>query len=393
MTAPRRLITVASLVAMLVLACGSATPVPTRPPVATPPAAGGPADLQVPTAPWKTDFSISSVHLGTITAGGPPRDGIPSIDAPRFESIAAARSWLPDDAPVIALEVAGTARAYPLAILVWHEIVNDTLGGVPIIVTFCPLCHAALVFERTVDGQVLDFGATGNLRYLDLVMYDRATETWWQQATGEAIVGTLTGSQLTFLPAQIVSLADFALAHPDGDVLSRDTGASRRYGQNPYPGLDRADPRPFSYVNQVDGRLEAKERVVTVELDGSALAIAYADLARERVIEIDRRSTSIVVVWKPGTRSALDLDRMDASRDVGATGVFSPVLAGRRLTFTPGPGPEVAMIDRQTGSGWSVTGLALTGPLTGSRLDPVIHADPFWFSWAGFRPDTQIWQP
>lgn len=133
------------------------------------------------------------------------------------------------------------ARPYPLAILMWHEIANDTLGGVPVVVTFCPPCNIALLFERALDGATYDFGTSGNLRFSDLVMYDRQAESSWQQATGEAVVGQLTGTKLTFLPAQIVGLADLEQAHPSSGVLSRHTGFNRDYGRNPYVGYDTVD--------------------------------------------------------------------------------------------------------------------------------------------------------
>lgn len=347
--------------------------------------------LRVTRSGWSTDFTVSSVHLGDFQAGGPPRDGIPTIDQPHFESMAAARSWLAPGSPVIALEVDGMARAYPLAILIWHEIVNDMIGGVPVVVTFCPLCHAGLAFERTLDGTVHEFGVTGNLRFLDLVMYDRQTESWWQQATGEAIVGELTGSKLVFLPTQIVSIADFGAAYPGGEVLSRDTGVERPYGQNPYPGYDRANYRGFKYANEVDGRLAAKERVVTLDLDGEPLAIPYAELEVEGVIEVGSGPTLVIVVWRPGATSALEIDQIDRGRDVGATGVFVPVVDGRRLTFRPANDGDAAMTDMETGSMWSITGRAFTGPLAGTQLAPVLHGDFFWFAWASFEPDTRIW--
>jgi hypothetical protein len=172
-----------------------------------------------------------------------PRDAIPPIDAPVFETIDAALDWMSGRAPVIALEFDGDARAYPLSILLWHEMVNDVVGKRPVLVTFCPLCHAALVYDRVLDDELKVFGNTGALRFSDMVMYDRATETWWQQATGKAIVGKLTGAKLVFVPAQLVSLDDFASAWPDGRVLSRDTGHVRDYGSNPFLGYDEADER------------------------------------------------------------------------------------------------------------------------------------------------------
>ena len=174
---------------------------------------------------WKTDFSRHTVPYGEIFSGGPPPDGIPPIDNPKFVPIEGASAWRDDLEPVIVLELNGRARAYPIQILTWHEVVNDQLGGVPITVTFCQLCNSALAFDRRLDGTVYDFGTSGNLRKSDLIMWDRQTETWWQQLTGEAIVGELAGKRLDFIPAARVSFADFRAAHPNSDVLSRETGA------------------------------------------------------------------------------------------------------------------------------------------------------------------------
>jgi hypothetical protein len=347
-------------------------------------------ELRVPSAGWRTDFEIGSVDLGEIIGGGPPKDGIPSIDAPQLESIEGARSWLDERSPVIALEIAGEARGYPLAILIWHEIVNDTLAGVPVVVTFCPLCNTALVFEREVGGVNYDFGTTGNLRFSDLVMYDRQTESWWQQATGEAIVGVLTGTRLPFVAAQIVSLADFEATYPEGDMLSRDTGHVRDYGGNPYIGYDTVDQQPFLFRGEVDGRLSPMERVVTLSRGGESAAYPYSELEKVGVVDEEVGGLPVVVFWQSGVSSALDAPRIDDGRDVGATGVFSPVLDGRRLSF--GQADADGMLrDLETGSTWAVTGVATDGPLVGQRLEALSHGDHFWFAWAAFEPDTRIW--
>jgi len=358
---------------------------------------GGPSgqpslgELHVSTAGWRTDFTKASVDLGEIIGGGPPKDGIPAIDAPRYESVAAARAWLIDRSPVIALEVGGRARAYPLAILIWHEIVNDTLGGVPVVVTFCPLCNTALVFERTFDGTVHDFGTTGNLRYSDLVMYDRQTESWWQQATGEAIVGQLTGKRLTFLPAQIISLGEFEAAHPGGDVLSRDTGFSRDYGRNPYVGYDTVDQQPFLFSGVTDGRLPPKERVVTIGTGAEAEAFPFSELRKAGVASGSLGGRPVVVFWALGTASALGPPTIGDGVDIGASGVFRPIVDGRQLTFERIGGEDAPITDRETGSTWSIAGVATAGPLAGARLEPVVHGDHFWFAWAAFAPQTTIW--
>ena len=400
---PRRLLAAVLATGAVAAACGPAIDGPTSdpaPPVPDPSSAPGAprateppslGDLRVRIEGWKTDFTKASVDLGEFIGGGPPKDGIPPIDEPRFEIVDAARAWLDDRSPVISLVVGNEARAYPLAILMWHEIVNDTVGGVPVVVSFCPLCNTALVFERQVGGTLHDFGTTGNLRFSDLVMYDRQTESWWQQATGEAIVGELTGERLTFLPAQIVALGEFAAAHPDGDVLSRSTGFSRDYGRNPYVGYDEAGDRPFLYSGVIDGRLAPKERVVAVGDGSEAVALPFSELRRVGVAELTVGTDPVVVFWAPGTASALDRSAIDEGEDVGATGVFLPDVEGRTLTFIRLGGEDGPITDRETRSTWSITGRAIDGPLVGTQLRPVVHGNHFWFAWAAFAPETTIW--
>jgi hypothetical protein len=207
---------------LLVAACGGGGATRAGP-AAHPPQAPSQVE-QLSRDGWRTNFDKHSVPLTEIRSGGPPKDGIPALDHPRLVSAAEADGWLKPMEPVIALTVGNESRAYPLQVLVWHEIVNDAVGGVPVTVTFCPLCYTAIAFDRRVGSEILDFGTTGNLRKSDLVMYDRETESWWQQATGQAIVGDLTGTQLANLPASIVSWATFRTEHPEGWVLSRDTG-------------------------------------------------------------------------------------------------------------------------------------------------------------------------
>ncbi len=354
--------------------------------------------LSVSTAGWRTDFGKHSVPLSEFQSGGPPRDGIPPIDAPRYVSQAVADTWLASDEPVIAVALEQpdgslAARAYPLQILIWHEIVNDTFGGTPIAVTFCPLCYTAIAYDRRLlpDGRVLDFGTTGNLRHSDLVMWDRQTESWWQQFSGDAVVGELTGAHLTFLPAQIVSWDAFKLAYSRGDVLSRETGFDRPYGTNPYPGYDDVESRPFLFNSEIDGRLPAMERVVGVVTNNEGVSYPFPELQRLRVIEDQAGDTAIVVLWAPGASSAVDTTEVDAGRDIGQAGVFRRDLDGRVLTFSASD--DGHFTDAETGSTWDVTGASTAGPLAGRRLTPIPHTDVFWFAWAAFRPDGRLWRP
>jgi hypothetical protein len=414
------LILLVVIVALAAVACGpaadgepalreevEATAVPTPLPTATPGAAGETAvvapneaailtddnrsdRLRSLTRSWNTNWERRTIAYDEILSGGPPRDGIPSIDAPLFISPQEAGDWLADNEPVIAITHAGDARAYPLQILTWHEIVNDVVGETPVAVTFCPLCNSAVVFDRRLNGEVYEFGTSGLLRNSDLIMYDRTTETLWQQFTGEGLVGDLAGYQLTFLPSAIVSFADFRAAHPDGLVLSRDTGFSRRYGENPYVGYDAIGQNPFLYDGPVDGRLPAMARVVTVNLPGEGLDLAYplTILAEVGVINDRQGGQDLVVFHTPGTSSALDARDIAAGADVGATGVFDPNLNGQKLTFAR-EGDRI--VDAQTGSAWNIFGQAVSGPLAGEALTRIVHADHFWFSWAAFRPDTLIY--
>jgi len=339
-------------------------------------------------ADWKTDFSLHVIPYEEITQvlG---RDGIPAIDSPQFTTPEAAADWLGGQEPVVAITLNGESRAYPLQILTWHEIVNDELGGVPVSITFCPLCNSALAFDRRLDGAVYDFGVSGKLRNSDLIMYDRQTHSWWQQFTGQSIVGELAGKQLTLLPASIVSFNDFKEAHPQGQILSQDTGFSRNYGVNPYAGYDQADKPPFLFDGETDGRLLPKERVVAVTIGEADAAFPYSALEREKVISYNVGGQDLVVFFKPGTASALDRSLIVDSRDVGATGVFDPVLDDRKLTFRP---EGASIVDNETGSVWNILGQAVDGPLTGQALTPIIHADHFWFAWGAFKPDTKVYQ-
>ena len=338
---------------------------------------------------FSTDFSKHSVPYSEILSGGPPKDGIPAVDEPQYVSIDEADAWLEQQEPVLLVQLGDEARAYPIQILMWHEIVNDTLGSLPVAVTFCPLCNTGIAFERTLDGQVLDFGTTGRLRYSNLVMYDRQTESWWQQATGEAIAGEFTGRQLAFVPASMVAWGDFKAAHPDGTVLSRETGYDRAYGQNPYTGYDDVNESPFLYDGPATpDALPPMARVVTVELNGEAVAYPYDVLGDVQVVNDAVGGAPIVVLWAPGTASSLDAGSVAGGGDVGAATAFSRELDGQTLTFVYDGG---RITDEQTGTEWDVLGRALSGPKAGSQLAPVVGVNHFWFSWAAFKPETRVY--
>jgi len=292
-------------------------------------------------AAWPdTDFERSSIDFDEVLSGGPPRDGIPPIDDPSFEPVGA--SDLTDDMPVLSLELNGDARAYPLSVLMWHEIVNDVVGGEPVVIAYCPLCNSGAAFLATINGVVHDFGTSGLLRHSDLIMYDRQTDSWWQQFTGEAIVGELTGTELEWIPMRTESIERFRNRNPDGRILVPNDESARPYGQNPYVGYDSLN-WPFLYRGEYEGEGSPLSRVVAVGDEAWTL-----DLVRE-VGRIE--SGDLVITWEAGQNSALDTAEIASGEDIGN------VLVQRR---------------------------------NGDRLEDAVYTVPFAFAFRAFQPDGVV---
>jgi hypothetical protein len=347
------------------------------------------AALDVPSAldDLRNDaFPPPLVDPGDLRSGGPPPDGIPAVDEPRFLRADEA-DFLDEREPVLAIEIEGDARAYPIQIMTWHEIVNDTIGGVPVAVSYCPLCNSAIAYERRTGDLVLDFGTSGMLYNSALVMYDRQTESLWLHFTGEAAIGHLAGTQLELIPVQTVAWGDWRATHPEGRVLSRDTGHRRDYGRNPYPGYDDVDNPPFLFDGPVDGRHPAKTRVLGIRSATDPVAVVWDHLESERVVSLTIDDRPIVAWWVPGAASGLDRADIADGRDVGATGVFVAEADGRALTFEAVDGD---FRDRETATTWNVLGQAVAGPLAGRSLSAVEHVDTFWFAWGAYVPDTRV---
>lgn len=263
---------------------------------------------------WTTNFekiTVDPPEIQTILQ----RDRIPSIDEPKFIPVRD-ESDLPDREPVVSLVINGDARAYPLRIMMWHEIVNDVVGDMPVAVTYCPLCNSSIVFDANVGGAPAHFGTTGKLRNSDLVMYDRTSQTWWQQFSGEGLVGDHAGEKLTMIPSRLDSWARFKQEHPDGQVLVPNNERSRAYWMNPYDKYDTAKT-PFLFSGTLPTGMPAMERVVIVKGD-EPVAVAVSLLEKEgRVVD-----DGIVMTWEPGQASALDTSRISEGRDVGNVNVF-----------------------------------------------------------------------
>ncbi len=336
----------------------------------------------------KTDFSSALVDFDEIQSGGPPRDGIPALDDPSF--IPASRAdWLHPDEPVISVTVGGESRAYPLQIMIWHEIVNDTVNGLPLAITFCPLCNASLVFKRKFEGTTLDFGTTGRLRKSDLLMYDRQTESWWQQFTGRALIGDYAGQTLEEYPANIVRFDDFRQANPEAPVLSRRTGYNRPYGENPYRGYDRIDQSPFMFDDTTDPRLPPMERIVAVRVNDSYRAYPFRAFRATEVINEEFAGTPVAVFATKEALSVLDQRSIRGSRRVPSLNAFDRRVDGRKLEFEVRDGK---VLDTATDSQWNALGQAVSGPLKGERLKPLAGGVHFAFAWLAFRPETSIFK-
>ena len=229
-----------------------------------------------------------------ILSGGPPKDGIPSIDNPKFITVDEADKLIQDNELVLAMIHKGVKRVYPLQILVWHEIVNDFIAGDPILITYCPLCGSGIAYERKIDGETVEFGTSGKLYNSNLVMYDRETNSYWSQIDGLAIVGELTGKELKEVSIDTVTWGDWKSAHPDSEVLSQDTGFNRAYGRDPY-GSYYEDSFLFFPVENEDNRIHAKTVIFGIEVNGVHKAYREDDLIKEGEIEDTVAGVSLTV--------------------------------------------------------------------------------------------------
>lgn len=224
------------------------------------------------------------VNPEKIRSGGPPKDGIPSIDDPKFVSLEEADEWIQDNELVLALIYKEEKRVYPLQILVWHEIVNDKIEDYPILITYCPLCGSGIAYERRINGEEVEFGTSGKLYNSNLVMYDRKTDTYWTQIDGIAIVGELTGMELKEISIDTVVWRDWKKEHPDSKVLSKETGHIRAYGVDPY-GSYYEDSNLFFPVENEDNRIHPKTVIFGIEVNEKFKAYKEEDLKKEKVIE------------------------------------------------------------------------------------------------------------
>jgi len=319
--------------------------------------------------PGEAQLTSHSVPADQILSGGPPPDGIPSIDRPRFTNAANATFLTNDYDWVIGINYNGDQRAYPLMILVWHEIVNDVVGGTPLAITYCPLCYSTAVFIRVINGTTVQFGTSGKLYNNNLVMYDRLTRSLWSQVWGEAIAGDLKGSKLQRIPIDVLTWGDWKKLYPNTLVLSRQTGFNRPYGDDPYGAYYTTDQIWFP-LSHLDGRLPPKTVVLGLTLGGESKAYPTANL--KAPIATDSLGGRSILLWRIGS-------------DVR---FFDPVVAGTQLHFKDANG---TFVDSETHSTWNYEGVAVSGPLSGKSLTRYSVESDFWFAWAAFYPGTGIY--
>lgn len=379
-----------------------------------------------------TDTSKARIDLEQILSAGPPPQGIPALGftgdrngylpptpSGQLVPVAQATGLNPEE-PVIVY----ASKAYPLRILLWHEIINDSLA--PLAITFSPSTNSTAVFDRRIAitdtereavlklnpkakiaaldatykamykaqtaqdapewGLEVSFGTSGMLYNANTLIFDSLTSTVFSQLSGRGAVGLLADRSLLRYPSQVVSLAAFAKAYPGGQVFSLSTGFDRNYNQNPYFGYERSGQTALM-MGVVDGRVAVKERIVGLELGNQGVAYTYNNLASKRVINDTVGTTDLVVWWAPNTRSVLDAGRIDQAKDVGAVGVFNRKLGSRTLNFV---WDKDAWVDQETKSRWNILGQAVAGPMQGQQLEAIAHNSAFWFAWAAFWPNTEL---
>ena len=323
----------------------------------------------------KKEKENNIVPLDQIVSGGPPPDGIPSIDKPKFISIQDANKYLEDSDLVLGLSINGDVRAYPLQILVWHEIVNDKVGDVPVAITYCPLCFTNQVFNRTLDtGQILEFGTSGKLYNSNLVMYDRTTKSLWSQAMAQGIVGKLAGVKLDRIPFDIAYWKEWKQLYPDSKVLSRDTGSTRPYGADPY-GDYYANGDVLFPVSNRDDRLGLKEIVIGFENNGQYKAFKLQEIE-------NKKAKNDQVNGKPIALFSLHPFMVRA---------YHPVVNGKVLEFSYNA-KDQNFIDKQTNSLWNFEGKAISGQMKGKQLIRLPYDEGFWFEWVAFHPKTELYK-
>lgn len=346
---------------------------------------------------WNTDTTLTNIDLSELMVVL-PRGSFIVLNNPNFVGKEEGLNSFFSKEPVLSVEINGVAKAYPLNMLSIHEIANDTLAGIPILATFCPLCNAGIVYDRRLKHKdkeyLLDFEVSGMLRKSDMVMADKQTETWWQQLEGKGVVGTLSGAELSVIPSLVISVEEFFNRYPKGKILSKNTGilnAEESYGINYYKNYDDPDNKPYERFfspEDVDPRLPAMERIVDIRSHGEFKVYPFSAVEKAGVINDVFNDKNVVLFYQPGTISILDEKEIKDSKDVGMVTVFNPLVDGRLLKFKK---VDDKFIDEQSNSVWDITGRCVEGKLKGKELQIEPHGNHFAFAWLAFHPETLIY--
>ena len=336
---------------------------------------GGAIDSFAPSTNGGSDCLVPSSQL---VNGGPGRDGIPALNNPPTVSAASGDGFLSPDSLVLGVSFGGQARAYPHNVFWWHEIINDVVGGRPIVLSYCPLTGSGMVYDPVIEGQTLNFGVSGLLFDNNLVLFDRASESLWSQMRVEGICGRFTRTVPTLLPLVQSTWAAWKALHPATSVVSFSTGFSRNYNQYPYGNYDQLNDTSLLFPQSfVDPRRPAKELVLGLREGATAKAYAYGSLGDRTAVNDVVGGRAVVVAFDAEAEMALAF-----SRDVAGTRLSFDVVEDRAFPFH--------LRDAETGTLWDLTGTAVSGPRAGARLDPVATYSAMWFAWAAFNRSTEL---
>lgn len=344
---------------------------------------------------WKTDTTRHTVELSELTLAT-RRDVVPTLNYPAFITRNDKRFHYYEHEPVIVISGNGKARAYPLSILTLYELANDSFNGRELMITYCPMCNAAIVFNREVvtsDGKkLLNFGISGILMHNDMVMYDRETESWWEQMMGNAIAGELSGTSLEFMPSMLISVRDYFDRFPDGQILSPEgIKLEKSHHHKPFYHLEHDSdklPESFYLPEKTDPRLPPLERVLDIHIHDHTTIYPYHELAKTHVLNDSFEGEHYTIFYHGETVSVLDEDKLKKSRHTGSATAFRTKINGINLTFQE---EGSYFRDQQTGSLWDITGFCREGELKGKQLWLMPHSNHFAFAYLAFYPKSKIY--
>ncbi len=343
---------------------------------------------------WKTDTARHTTGFADLSIAA-EKDAIHTLDFPAFigkdDSL---YNYYPFE-PAVVVNFGGEQRAYPLSILTLYELANDSIAGKQIMVTFCPMCNAALVYNRNVKSAAgekpLTFGISGLLMHNDMVMYDRETETWWEQLMGAGIAGEYSGTELKMLSAILISVKDYFDRYPDGKILSPASMNAylNKHAHRPFHHLEHSGhlSRKYYLPEKTDPRLPAQEHVLDIRVEGHDRIYPFHALAKQQVVNETVGETPLVIFYHGETVTVLDEDNFAKAKRVGSATAFESKLNGVSYTFRKAGD---YFVDEQTGSSWDITGYCREGKLKGEQLYMIPHSNHFAFAYLAFYPQAEI---